>query len=78
MARAALAVEQEQETAGGIVAIVRSRKANTNEKFTPLHSAQDPRLLNSTMNIQGRSSQLSQTSQGATSWIGTPRGLCPS
>lgn len=29
------------------------------------------------MNIQGRSSQLSQTSQGATSWIGTPRGLCP-
>lgn len=34
MARAALAVEQELETTGGTVAIVRSRKANTSEKFT--------------------------------------------
>lgn len=34
MARAALAVEQELETTRGTVAIVRSRKTNTSEKFT--------------------------------------------
>lgn len=45
MARAALAVEQEQETTGDIVAIIRSRKTNTNEQLTSSPFCAGPQTL---------------------------------